>query len=181
MDDSSGPVSITAALQSARAQSGESLLDLSHQSPLLLVVLRHSGCPFCRELLANLAGARADIETAGVRPVLIHMMEETEAAKLFGRYHLADLPRVSDPGQHLHQALELKRGSALDVIGPKVWWPGFKAVLLRGHRPGRPAGDVLQLGGAILVQDGKVIAAYRSEHSFDQPDFCALIPDERSG
>ena len=94
--------------------------------------------------------------------------------RLFAKYKLDDVARVSDPVQTLHGALSLNKGSALDVMGPKVWWAGFKSVLLRGHRPGRPSGDVFQLGGAFLIHNGEILAAHRSKTSFEQPDFIAL-------
>ena len=39
----------------ARTQQGSTLLELSKQAPVLLVFLRHTGCTFCREALADLA------------------------------------------------------------------------------------------------------------------------------
>ena len=162
------------ALGSALTQSGESLLELSRSSRLLIVFLRHGGCPFCRETLAQLAKCRGKVEAAGVHVALVHMMPDDEALRLFAKYELADVARVSDPGQNLHGALSLNKGSALDVMGPKVWWAGFKSVLLGGHRFGRPSGDVFQLGGAFLVHNGEILAAHRSKTSFEQPDFIAL-------
>jgi hypothetical protein len=165
---------IAEALRSIRAHSGESLFELSRESALLVVFLRHGGCPFCRETLDRLKSQREEVEQAGVRPALVHMMSEEQAAQLFKNYGLDDLPRVSDPGQALFKALALHRGTTLDVMGPKVWWAGFKSVLLRGHRPGRPAGDVFQLGGAFLIRNGETIAAHRNRTSYEQPDFAAL-------
>ena len=82
---------------------------------------------------------------------------------------------MSDPEQKLFRALALRRGSALDVMGPRAWWAGFKTVVLGGHRFGRPAGDVFQLGGAFLIRDGQIVAAHRNQTSDEQPDFAALV------
>ena len=174
MSHSPDEQSLPAALGDALTQSGESLLELSRSSRLLIVFLRHGGCPFCRETLARLAECRAKVHAAGVRLALVHMMPDEEARRLFAKYELADVARISDPEQTLHAALSLDRGSAWDVMGPKVWWAGFKSVLLGGHRPGRPSGDVFQLGGAFLIHNGEVLAAHRSKTSFEQPDFIAL-------
>ena len=163
-----------AAMGAALTQSGESLLELSRAARLLIVFLRHGGCPFCRETLAQLAQCRAEVEAAGARVALVHMMPDEQARQLFVKYGLDDVARVSDAEQTLHSALSLNRGSALDVMGPKVWWAGFKSVLLGGHRFGRPDGDVFQLGGAFLIHNGEFLAAHRSKTSFEQPDFIAL-------
>ena len=49
-------------LEEAQTTSGGSLAELSNRQPVLLVLLRHSGCTFCREALADLAVRRAEIE-----------------------------------------------------------------------------------------------------------------------
>jgi len=174
MSHSSDEQSLPAALGIALTQSGDSLLELSRATRLLVVFLRHGGCPFCREMLAEVAECRAEVEAAGAQLALVHMMPDEQARQLFANYGLADVARVSNPEQKLHRALSLNRGSALNVMGPKVWWAGFKSVLLRGHRFGRPAGDVFQLGGAFLIHNGEILTAYRSKTSFEQPDFIAL-------
>jgi hypothetical protein len=177
MSHSPNEHSLPATLGNALTQSGESLLELSRSSRLLIVLLRHGGCPFCRETLSQLADCRAEVEATGVRLALVHMMSDEEARRLFTKYGLDDVARVSDPVQQLHGVLSLDRGSAWDVMGPKVWWAGFKSVLLGGHRFSRPSGDVFQLGGAFLVHMGEILAAHRSKTSFEQPDFIALAND----
>lgn len=124
---------------------------------------------------------RKTIEARGTRIVLVHMFEDASAAKLLAKYGLDDVPRISDPQRTLYEAFELKRGKVSQVVGPGVWWKGFRTTVLGRHLPGVPEGDVLQLPGAFVVHDGEIVRAFRAENSADRPDFeefaaCELPP-----
>ena len=153
-----------------RTHDGQALADLAGRSPLLIVFLRHGGCPFCRETLADLAARRSAIEGAGVTIVLVHMMDDDDAAELFARYDLHDLPRISDVERRLYDAFALKRGRVGEVVGPRVWWRGFKTAVLARHGFGKPAGDIFQLPGAFLLVQGQIVRAHRSRTSADRPN-----------
>lgn len=150
---------------------GESLEVLSRASPLLVVFLRHKGCAFCRETLAQLQRRRGEIEAAGVKIVLVHMIEDDNTAEVFfARWRMHDVPRVSDPRQEIYKRFGLKRGSLSQVIGWGVWWPGLKSVL-RGHFPGVPRGDIFQLPGAFLVHQGRVVREFAAKNSAEHPEY----------
>ncbi len=157
-----------------RTSTGERLDELSAEAPLLVVFLRHSGCPFCRQTLADLAETREEIESAGTRIALVHMMNDDQAAAMFAEYGLADVPRVSDPDRELYRAFHVERGAVKDVAGPGVWWRGFKATILERHGFGRPQGDTRQLGAAVLLREGQVDRAFRHSTSADRPDYVDL-------
>lgn len=108
------------------------------------------------------------------------MQPDAEAARFFAAYGLDDLPRISDPDRELYQAFDLQQGTLWQVAGPANWWRGLKAVV-GGNRVGRPVGDVLQMPGAFLLHDGKVLRAFRHENPADRPDYeelaaCELPP-----
>ena len=170
--ESSRP-SVSLAFRMARCQNGESLLSLSRRRPQLVVCLRHLGCTFCRESLAELARVRPEIEASGTGIVLVHPGDADRAVGLFERYGLADLPRLADPGKILYRALGLETGSLLQLFGPRVVLRAGVATL-RGHHPGRPDGDVRQLPGVFLVHDGRVVEAFRHRDVADQPDYPAI-------
>jgi peroxiredoxin len=157
----------------AKTQHGVTLEELSQLSPVLLVFLRHRGCPFCREALADLAGRRREIEELGTRIVLVHMSSEQQASSFFSRYGLEDLPRVSDPERSVYRAFGLGRGAFLRLFGPAVWWRGVQA-FLSGHRIGRLVGDGFQMPGVFLVFHGEVLRSYRHYTAADRPDYMDL-------
>jgi hypothetical protein len=166
------------ALAAARTSHGESLLELSERNPVLAVFLRHAGCTFCRKTLASIAARRASIEHRGVKIVLVHLGDDSQAARLFGRYGLDDLPRVADPHRKLYEAVGLRRGSLVEVLSPRLWWHGFRSAIVERHGFGGIQGDVRQLPGAALIYRGQVCAAIRSRSAADVPDVEGLTACE---
>jgi peroxiredoxin len=158
----------------ARTQLGVTLDELSRLSPILLVFLRHTGCTFCREALADLARQRGEIEASGVRIALVHMSTEKQGECFLRRYGLEALPRVSDPRRSLYRAFGLGRGGLLRLFGPKVWIRGFEAGILRRHGIGRLVGDGFQMPGVFLVFHGEVLASYRHHTAADRPDYLSM-------
>ncbi|MEJ7607605.1 MAG: redoxin domain-containing protein [Bryobacteraceae bacterium] len=87
-----------------KTEDGITLEQLSRHSPVLLVFLRHAGCTFCREALADLARQRKQVEQSGVQIALVHMGSSAEGGRLSLKYGLDDLPRISDPNRTLYRA-----------------------------------------------------------------------------
>ena len=164
------PASFPEILASARTATGDNLLTMSRRGPVLLTFLRHLGCTFCREALADLGARRTAIESEGTRVAFVHMGTDEQARPLFERYGLDDAPRVSDPERTLYRAVGLERGHLLQLFGPHVLARGIGG-LLRGHGVGRTVGDGWQLPGVFLVRDGRLVRAFRHETAADLPDY----------
>jgi len=158
-----------------RTQYGVSVDEISRLSPVLLVFLRHAGCTFCREAMADLAEKRREIESQGTRLVLVHMGTEENSVAFFRKYGLEEVPRLSDPERALYRAFGLPRGSLADLFGPKVWWRGFQAGILGRHGLGRPAGDAFQMPGVFLLFHGEIVRSFRHQSAADRPDYMALV------
>ncbi|MBN2329237.1 MAG: AhpC/TSA family protein [Candidatus Omnitrophica bacterium] len=154
-----------------RDQNGKTLQELSQDNPLLVVFLRHNGCTFCREALADLSQKRAAIEESGVRIALIHMSSEDQAADFFAKYGFDDVPRFSDPDKILYRAFELKRGSFRQLLGWNVWKRGFQACILEGHGVGKLMGDGFQMPGVFLLHRGEIVKEFRHRSAADRPDY----------
>lgn len=162
------------ALREAVDQQGVSLLERSQSTTLLVVLLRHLGCTFCREALADLSAQRNAIESEGVQLVLVHLGTEDQAATLFDRYRLADLPRVADPEARLYRSLGLGRGNFGQLFGVSSWIRGFRAALLDRHGFGQLAGDGFQMPGAFLIRRGRIEHSFVHRVSADRPDYAGL-------
>ena len=162
-----------AMADAAVSGAGDSLLELSARSDLLLVFLRHSGCTFCREAIADLGAQRETIERKGARIVLVFMAGEQTVRTLAARAGLRDALLVHDPERALYRAFELRRGSLWSLFGPAVLVRGIMATL-RGHLVGKLRGDGFQMPGAFLVRDGAIVQTYRHEHAASRPDYCEL-------
>jgi hypothetical protein len=73
-------------------------------------------------------------------------------------------PLLVDRRRETHRAFELRRGKLLEIVGPKQVFNGIKS-LFTGTGQGRPAPkqDVLQMGGALVVDaGGKVLYTHRA-------------------
>jgi peroxiredoxin len=85
-----------------------------------------------------------------------------------------DLPfeMLTDPERAAFRAYGLERGSAGQIFSRQVVVEGFKAAA-EGHVMTRAVGDVMQLPGSFVVQDGTIVFAHRGQLSSDVGD-----PDE---
>lgn len=106
-------------------------------------------------------------------PVFIHRASVEAAARFFAA-RAPDARRLADPDGGWFAACGLPRGSWWQLLGPRVWWHGLRA-LWKGHGVGRPIGDVAQLAGAFLVCDGAVVWQHRARHSGELPDLGAMM------
>ncbi|MEO0340596.1 MAG: redoxin domain-containing protein, partial [Bacteroidota bacterium] len=83
---------------------GMSLKELSEVQPILLVFLRHFGCTFCREALADISKERDNIEKMGTKIVFVHMTNAALAERYFTRYEIENATHICDPEQNFYKA-----------------------------------------------------------------------------
>ncbi len=130
--------------------------------PLALVLLRHLGCIFCREIVARLR----EMPDANL---LFVAGERTEECAEFRARMESPHRFISDPGRTLYEAFGLTRGGLTQVIHPRVVTNGISA-LRAGLRQGRPTSDPMQLGGAFVIdRSGCVDWEFRSADISDNP------------
>lgn len=164
---------LTQVLAEARDQYDSSLQELSNNSPILLVFLRHFGCMFCRETLSDLHDSLPALEQQNVRVVLVHMGSEEEAFVLFARYGLAPLSRVSSADRKLYKAFGLSRATTGEFLCPDAVLRCGQA-LMGGHPIGKVQGDLLQMPGVFLIERSRVLSSFRHRHAGDRPDYVRL-------
>jgi hypothetical protein len=155
-----------------RLSSGETLTEAAAKQTVTLVFLRHFGCTFTRQLLRGLEELEAGTRRHGARLVLVHMMQRGGETP----YLSADggVARIADPMCELYRAFGLGKGGFLELFGPRVWLRGAVA-FFKGCGVGPLAGDGLQMPGAFLFRDGKVIASQPAHRASDLPDLPALF------
>ncbi len=155
-----------------------SLQELSEHGKVMLVFLRHFGCTFCREAMADLNERRAEIEEHDTTIVLVHQVGESYARQILEIYNLDDLHRISDPNLELYNAFELERGSWRQMFGLRVWLRGFVAGILKGHLVGPEQGDGWQMPGVFVVYKNKIIKKFKHQYASDRPDYVQLAACE---
>lgn len=153
---------------------GESLKELSDRNKVMLVFLRHFGCTFCREALADIHRKREEIENEGVIIVLVHQIGDKQADELLRLYHLEDIHRISDPNLEIYHAFNLNRATFKQHYGLRVMIRGFVAGLIKGHMLGPEQGDGWQMPGVFILREGKIIDKYIHEYVSDRPDYSEL-------
>jgi peroxiredoxin len=155
------------------SQTGATLASLTADRDVFLVFLRHFGCTFCREAVADIAEKRTGIERGGATLAFVHLGSEEKAQWFFKPYGLLDIPRFSDPEGRLYEAFGLVRWewrqylngeSILRMLG--AW--------SRGHFLGIPSGDIERMPGVFLLRHGEIRKAFRHKLVSDRPDYLAL-------
>lgn len=172
---------ISRALDEAATLSGKPLAELAAGASLLLVFLRHSGCTFCREALGDLARNREEIESSGVRIVLVDMGDSEAIGEQVERYGLSGVERISDRGRALYKAFGLGRGSWFQLMGPTVLWRGLQAGVWNGHGIGKPSADARQMPGLFLIGEAGIIRRFRHRSAADRPDYVELCSTATAG
>lgn len=155
-------------LPEIETNTGERLLDISRQEPLLLVFLRHTGCTFCREMVAELSEALPTLKEQGLRPVLIHMETPDKGQAFLEGFGLGQLAHVSDPSRQLYRTLGLGRGSWGQLFGLKTVARGFEA---SRFGVGTLSGDGFQLSGYAVLADGEICVIHAHQYAGEKTPF----------
>jgi len=161
-------------LRESRTQNGVSLAELSQQQNLLVVCLRHSGCTYCREALDDLSRQRAAIHDSGARSVVVHMGCIAQGDEMLRRYGCDDVDQVSDPTRQLYRALQLRLGTLTELFGVRAFWRALIEGTIFRFGFGRMIGNGLQMPGAFLIRDGKIVKAFRHQSSADRPNYADI-------
>jgi peroxiredoxin len=161
-----------ALLSGYTSQTGVSLATLVER-PLFLVFLRHFGCTFCREAVADLSEKRRAIEAKGAPLAFIHLGTEEKAQWFFKPYGMLDVPRFGDPQGRLYEAFGLLRAELRQYLNSESILRMLNA-WFRGHFVGFPAGDIERMPGAFLIDRGKIQKAFRHKLVSDRPDYLTL-------
>lgn len=140
-----------------RTSQNKTLYNLSIEKKILLVFVRHFGCTFCRETVAEISKIDEAIASNKYTLVFVHMSDPSYGDEFFSKYYDHPVHHVSDPGRNLYKSLNLKRGSLYQLYGPMTWIRGLYAAVFKGHGIGEIEGDSMQLGGIFILQNGQII------------------------
>jgi peroxiredoxin len=162
-----------ALLNAFTSQNGQSLAELMAERPILLVFLRHFGCTFCREAVAEISEKRGQIEAHGAPLAFVHLGTEEKAQWFFKPYGLLDVPRFGDPPGKLYEAFGLVRAELRQYLNAESIFR-FLSAARRGHFAFYPAGDIQRMPGVFLIDRGRIRKAFRHKLISDRPDYLAL-------
>ena len=88
------------------------------------------------------------LERAGGGLLLVTMGTPQQAAAFRAKLK-CEVTLLADDRREAYRAYALQRGSARQVLGPKVWLPLLKGMVRAGT--GRPVGDIWQMPGTFVI------------------------------
>lgn len=168
----SEPYTIEEATHAYSLSNGKTLAEASTDKLLAIVFLRHFGCTFTRQILRELEQIQQEATTHGAELVLVHMLQNGKETEYLGER--SGVARIADPRCELYRAFGLGKGGFLELFGPHVWWRAAIAIF-KGCGIGHLAGDGMQMPGAFLLRDSKIISSQRAHSASDLPHLPELF------
>jgi peroxiredoxin len=145
--------------------------------PVVLVFVRHWGCLFCKEQVADFAARRADFEAAGADVVVIGHGEVKDAAT-FAASFAPGMRVLTDTTRAAYCAVGMKRGLRTSMSVGVV--TRAARAMGQGFRQSRTQGDPLQQGGVVVVgRDGATRYTFISDEAGLHPaldEVLAAVP-----
>ena len=101
--------------------------------------------------------------------VALISLASVEANREFFTSRWPDARVIADPSKELFTAFGRRRGSLLQLFGPRVFAAAFRA-WRRGHGVGKPSGDTLVMPGLFVVDGSTVLWEHPFRDVGDHPD-----------
>jgi peroxiredoxin len=156
-------------------QTGQNLLQISNDKPVLVVFLRHFGCQFCRQAMDELSQKRKDLTEIGTELIFVHMACNEDAESYFKKFNLEGIEHISDPNCRYYAAFGLVKGSFTQLFGLQTWIRGFSATSKYGNEMGKHLGDNFQMPGAFMIFQGEIKDQHIHKIASDRPDYDRLM------
>jgi peroxiredoxin len=133
---------------------------------------RFAGCPVCNFHLHNISKRLVDIETAGIREVVVFHSSREEMLQYQARLPFDCL---ADPSKALYRQFGVGV-SLFALLHPAVLWGGFRGLLTTGKFYKKAENGIFGLPADFLIaRSGKVLAAQYGKHAYDNWDADALL------
>lgn len=163
-------------LSEMRTNTSTNLKNLSDEKPVLLVFLRHFGCVFCKEAMADLSALKAEITKKDFQLAFVHMSEQALAQTYLDEFGLGDCVHISDPDCKYYTAFRLTKGSFSQLYGLQSWIRGFsKETKSFKLERAKQLGDSTQMPGIFIISQGEITQHYIHKFAADRPDYLKLM------
>jgi hypothetical protein len=143
----------------------------------LLVFLRHFGCTFCRETVAELR--RESEASPDFPPLLFFFQGGTTEGRAFLRRDWPTARAIADPDLRFYEAFGVERMGWLDLLKP-AFWQAERRAKAKGFTQGERSGDIWRLPGVFLVHGDRIVWTHEFQHAGDLPDFAAVAARARA-
>lgn len=129
--------------------------------PGVIVLVRHYGCIFCRQRVADLVSQATKRPQLDLALFVVGNGTPAMAADFVQRYQI-EIPVFTDPTRQIYQDLGMRRMFGLNWTSVKRGFAAYKA----GHRQTAVQGDVWQQGGvAVFDAEGRITYTFADEEA----------------
>lgn len=152
------------------------LRDVWSRTPCVTTFLRHFGCLFCHQMVADVIATTPQILDRGARVVFIGNGSLNQAKRF---YSDKGLPRMgcdvlTDPERGSFEAMEMQRGYAKTFNPQSV--RAYRGAKVDGHGITGLFGDLTQLGGLLVTKPPvRFVFLHRSKFAGDHPDMNEVL------
>ena len=136
---------------------------LWRERPAVVVFVRHFGCLFCRQQVAEIVSSLSDVRSLGGELYVVGH-GTLEQLRAFRDEQSVPFPLFTDPTRRAYDVVGMRRGLRT-VLTPGVLRRSLQA-RRSGFRQSRVAGDPLQQGGVLVVAaDGRELYRFISREA----------------
>lgn len=164
-------------LEVTYTNQGNDLRSITENNTVMLIFLRHLGCTFCREALDDLSKIKQELQQQNIKLVFVHMADETYGEQYLNDYGLAGEEHISDPDMSLYEYFGLQKGGFRELYGLKVWSRAFS--LDYGGETKKQLGNIKQMPGIFVINQGKIISSFVHKSAADKPDYLAIVANAK--
>jgi peroxiredoxin len=164
----------TEILEVTYTNQGNSLYDIAQKSSVLLIFLRHFGCPFCNEALDDIAKIKGQLYAQKIKLVFIHLADEAYGNQYLEQYHLEQEEHISDPDMSLYEYFDLQKGGFYELYNLKVWSRIVHLQKEYGIHINKALGSTRQMPDIFFIHKGQIINTYLHTSAADRPDYLAF-------
>ena len=151
---------------------GHDLQTLTEEHCIMLVFLRHFGCVFCREALDDFSKIKAGLDKRNIKLIFVHMAEEEYGDEYLEDYGLKGEEHISDPDMSLYEYFGLQKGGLRELYGLKTW---TRVIGLKyGGETKQSLGNIKQMPGIFVIQNGTVLNSFIHKSAADKPDYLGI-------
>lgn len=148
-------------------------------SNIVISLMRHFGCIFCREWLHKLETCVPALRAANILPIVVGLGDTDHALPVASQLAPSALCLMSQ-GTNAHFTYGLKRGSLLQLAGPAVISSVVRAAR-SGQMQGETTGDISMLSGVFAIDmAGMVRYSFYGSHAGDHPSPDTFVATVRS-
>ena len=124
--------------------------------------------------MSQLRQQEEELQALGI-DVAVVTFQSSPIAENYVRETKLDWPILIDDSLKLYSAYGMERGRVWDVWGPATMGVYFK-LIFKGRMPRKPAGDVHQLGGDILIDPQGIVRLHHiGTGPADRPTIASLL------